>query len=71
MDPNTALDLMREAQREARWEDAEQHAADLGAWILNGGFVPFGMTEREADYACEMLRGAAAAVLSDDFDPYV
>lgn len=70
MDPNTALDLMREAQNEARWEDAEQHAADLGAWILNGGFVPFGMTAREADYADEMLARAAAAALRDDFDPF-
>jgi hypothetical protein len=50
MDPNTALDLMREAIRDLRHEDAEAHAADLGAWMASGGFEPAGMNGAERRY---------------------
>lgn len=51
MDPDTTLDLMREAQREARWDDADAHAADLGEWIDRGGYLPAGISSREVSYA--------------------
>jgi len=60
MDPNAALDLMREAQHETRWEDADEHAADLGAWIAFGGFAPGDITARELDYCLRAARVVAA-----------
>lgn len=61
MDPNTALLMMREAQQEGRWEDADAHAADLGAWLDRGGFQPRGLTSREAAYAFRALTEERAA----------
>lgn len=51
MDPDTTLALMREAQSEARWDDADAHAADLGEWIDRGGYLPAGISSREVAYA--------------------
>lgn len=68
MDPITTLELLREAQRDLRFEDAELHAIDLGAWIKSGGFIPSDLTEREADYADECLARAAAGALADADD---
>lgn len=50
MDPNTALQLMREAQADNRHDDAEDHAIDLGSWLAGGGFAPHGITRRELNY---------------------
>lgn len=53
MDPTTTLELMREAQRDARWEDADEHAADLGEWLLRDGFHPADISTRELRYCIE------------------
>jgi len=60
MDPNTALQMMREAQHDARWEDAEAHAADLGTWIDAGGFLPRGISSREVNYCLRAALVVAA-----------
>ena len=56
MDPTATLDMMRAAQAEARWEDADEHAHDLGTWLAFGGFEPEGMTSREFSYAMRAAR---------------
>ncbi len=59
MDPDTTLALMREAQRDARYADADEHAADLGQWINDGGYLPTGMSAREVSYALNSGRAVA------------
>lgn len=58
MDPNTALEWMREAIRDGRRHDADEHAADILAWLKRGGFPPADLTISEARY----LHEAAARV---------
>lgn len=60
MDPNAALALMREAQADHRWDDADDHAADLGQWIALGGFPPAGISPREIAYALSAAKVVAA-----------
>lgn len=59
MDPTIALDLLREAQRDGRRDDADDHAEDLGSWLLAGGFAPEGITRDETWHALEIARSRA------------
>ncbi len=60
MDPDATLALMREAQSDHRYDDADDHAADLGQWIALDGFPPSGISARELNYCLRAARVVAA-----------
>lgn len=63
MDPNTALEWMREAIADGRRDDADYHAADLAEWIQRGGDEPADLTPSERNYmgeAAARIRWAGA-----------
>lgn len=57
MDITISVDWMREAVADGRHADADAHAADIGDWILSGGFVPSGiLTSGETVHALRVAR---------------
>ena len=42
MDPTACYRLLVEALDAGEWDEAENHAMNLGVWINNGGFWPEG-----------------------------